>query len=232
MILWGKISQFSVFMVLQLLSSYQKSGQLQIEDNEERAVIYLNNGYVDAVSVPRSDHLLGTRLVRLGKMSHTELRKIILAEKLRSRNEYMGITLMRSGRVDDKAMTAIIAEQAYENTLELSNWVEGTFKFVIPRNPVVFPVSPHINVQHLLLETSRRLDEGRRPSKAKPELPGEDLCSYCNAHCNKAQKEKYLKDGICLWRNMPVVVRETMFTSENETITEDEEEGIGYLPFL
>ena len=45
MILWGKISQFSVFMVLQLLAGYRKSGVLEIEDKEERALIYLSEGY-------------------------------------------------------------------------------------------------------------------------------------------------------------------------------------------
>jgi len=232
MILWGKISQFSVFMVLQLLASYRKSGLLELEDNEERATIYLKDGYIEAVSVPRSDHLLGARLVKAGHVSQADLRKIILSSALVDKREFLGITLMNSGLVDKTTMSEIIAQQAYENTLELSNWVEGTFKFVVPRKPVVFPISPHINVQHLLLETSRRLDEGQRPTKAKVILPDEELCSGCTASCSETEKDKYLKDGICLWRNMPIIVREAIFSPEDVENYSDEEEPVGDIPFL
>lgn len=232
MILWGKISQFSVFMVLQLLASYRKSGLLEIEDNEERAVIYLKDGYVEAVSVPRSDHLLGARLVRGGYISQSDLRKIILSSALKDKKEFLGITLMKSGIVDGETMAAIITEQAYANTLELSNWVEGSFKFLIPRKPVIFPVSPHINVQHLLLETSRRLDEGQRPSKSKVLLPEEELCRGCTASCTEAEKDKYLKDGICLWRNMPVFTREAIVAPGEHESYDEEENPVGELPFL
>lgn len=233
MILWGKISQFSVFMVLQLLASYRKSGLLELEDKEERAIIYLKDGFIEAVSVPRSDHMLGARMVKANLISAGELRKIILSSALREKREFLGITLMSTGAADKRAIAKIIAEQAYENTLELSNWVEGTFKFVIPTRPVVFPISPHINVQHLLLETSRRLDEGQRPTKAKMSLPDDDPCTSCTSNCTSGQKEKYLKDGICLWRNMPVIVREAIFSPEtNQTADGEEEELAPDLPFL
>lgn len=231
MILWGKISQFSVFMVLQLLASYRKSGLLEIEDKEERAIIYLKDGFIEAVSVPRSDHLLGSRLVKAGLLSQTELRKIVLTAASHDKKEFLGLSLMKSGIVDKSEIAKVIAEQAYENTLELSNWVEGTFKFIVPRKPAVFPVSPHINVQHLLLETSRRLDEGQRPTKAKASLPEDDLCSSCTSNCNQEQKDKYLKDGICLWRNMPVLVREAIFSPGQHEAGEPEEH-FSDLPFL
>lgn len=233
MILWGKISQFSIFMVLQLLASYKKSGLLEVEDKEERALIYLKDGFIEAVSVPRSDHMLGARMVRAGLISGGELRKIILSSALHEKREFLGITLMNAGAADKKAIAKIIAEQAYENTLELSNWVEGTFKFIIPTKSVVFPISPHINVQHLLMETSRRLDEGQRPTKNKVLLPDEELCSSCTADCSSFQKDKYLKDGICLWRNMPVIVREALISPEMKyTADTEEEERVPDLPFL
>lgn len=232
MILWGQINQFSVFMVLQLLASYGKSGTLELNDNEERAIIYLKDGFIEAVSVPRSDHLLGSRLVRAGLIEAKELRKIILASRMQGEDEFLGITLMKSGAINRKAIVKIIEEQAYENTLELSNWVDGTFQFSIPRLPVVFPLSPHINVQHLLLETSRRLDEGCRPSQAKAEFTGDQLCHSCTSHCDKKHRDKYLRDGICLWRNMPVIVREAIFHPEAHKVNYDDEQEVTDLPFL
>jgi len=231
MILWGKISQFSVFMVLQLLASYRKSGLLALEDKEEHATIYLKDGFIEAVSVPRSDHLLGSRLVKTNLLSQSELRKIMLSEEIREKHEFLGITLMNSGLVDKQAIADVIAEQAYENTLELSNWVEGTFKFVVPRQATVFPISPRIDVQHLLLETSRRLDEGQRPTKEKLVLPDEELCGSCSSYCTAEEKDKYLKDGICLWRNMPVIVREAIFAPDTAPGDPETQEFVD-LPFF
>ncbi|MHB1390709.1 MAG: DUF4388 domain-containing protein [Thermoleophilia bacterium] len=233
MILQGNISYFSVFMVLQLLASYEKSGVLELEDNEEKALIYIKDGYVEAVSVPRSDHLLGARLVKRGYLSPTELRRVLLSAALSEKEEFLGITLMKSGLIDEKAMMQVLEEQAYENTLELSNWIKGSFKFVVSSRLMKFPVSPHINVQHLLLETSRRLDEGQRPTKEKESQPGEELCISCSVGCDQNDRIKYLKDGICLWRNMPVVVREALFTydSDGNGFSGDEED-VRDLPFL
>jgi hypothetical protein len=219
-------------MVLQLLASYGKSGTLELNDNEERAIIYLKEGFIEAVSVPRSDHLLGSRLVKAGLIETNELRKIILSTRMQGEDEFLGITLLKCGAIDKKAIVKVIEEQAYANTLELSNWVDGTFQFLVPHLPVIFPLSPHINVQHLLLETSRRLDEGRRPSMPKAELTGEELCAACTSDCTKEQKEKYLRDSICLWRNMPILVREAIFQPEHQFGYSDDEEEVKDLPFL
>ena len=126
-------------MVLQLLAGYRKSGLLELEDNDEQAIIYLKDGYIEAVSVPRSDHLLGARLIKAGLITQADLRKITIASALTEKREFLGIALMSSGMIEKQAIATVISDQAYENTLELSNWVEGTFKFVVPTKPVVFP---------------------------------------------------------------------------------------------
>lgn len=234
MILCGDISYFSVFMVLQLLAANAKTGLLKVEDQEEKAVIYMSDGFVDAVSMPRSDHLLTARLVKAGYVSQVEVRRVMLSAAMRGEHEYTGITLLKSGLVDARVIVKAVEEQAYENTLELSNWVRGSFRFVVPRQPIRFPVSPRLNVEHLLLETSRRLDEGQRPTKAKAALPGDELCASCSGGCNQRQKGKYLKDGICLWRNMPVLVREAIFSPSVDDLPpadEDEQQALD-LPFL
>src|SRR5665648_477406 len=104
MILWGKISQFSIFMVLQLLASYRKSGLLEVEDKEERALIYLKDGFIEAVSVPRSDHMLGARMVRAGLISGGDLRKIILSSPSQDHPVSIGITLMKTGAVTHSSL--------------------------------------------------------------------------------------------------------------------------------
>ena len=234
MILWGNIKHFSVFMVLQMIASHSKSGILELQDEEEKAAIFLTEGFVDAVSVPRSDHLLGNRLVSSGTLTAAELRKILISLEAQDEGEFLGISLIRSGLVETEAVMAALREQAYENTLELSNWVQGTFRFLEPDVIHYFPVSPRINVQHLLLETSRRLDEGQRPKRQKKELPVVELCVACSAGCDEDHKRKYLKDGICLWRNMPVVIREEIFSpvARQDRLFDDEEVHATDLPFL
>ena len=233
MILWGNISHFSVFMILQLLAGYQKSGLLELEHNGETAVVFLKDGYVQAVSLPKNDHLLGTRLVQEGCLSRSDLHKVMLSAGGREGQEFLGAAISNSGLAEENSLVRILKEQAYENTLELSDWVRGTFKFVVPVQPVVFSVAPQINVQHLLLEISRRLDEGQRPAKTKTNSQTAQLCASCTSGCTLDQRKKYLRGSVCLWRNMPSVVRESLFTPGLEkTAGEEEEEPVNDLPFL
>ena len=81
----------------------------------------------------------------------------------------------------------------------------------MPERPILFPITPSIDVQNLLLEASRRLDEGERPRKVKIHVE-EEICLTCTVACTEEIKARYLKSDVCLWRNMPIVVKDHAFT--------------------
>ena len=90
-----------------------------------------------------------------------------------------------------------------------------------------------MTVQELLLEASRRLDEGERPRREKIHVE-EELCLTCTSTCTPEIKERYLKSDICLWRNMPTVVHhhEYSATTRKSHVGEDDDPRVPDLPFL
>ncbi|GAB4261151.1 MAG: hypothetical protein Kow00122_18020 [Thermoleophilia bacterium] len=232
MILWGKIQEFSIFSILQFLATYRKSGILEIQDFEEYGYIYMTDGKVDAISLPLSDDLLGTRLVAAGVLTEEQLKECLLAYTHDDSRDPLGVMLLKRGYTDRETLQEIVNRQTYDQALQLSNWTAGTFKFVVPDRPIRFPITPSIDVQELLLEASRRLDEGERPRREKIQVE-EEICLTCTIPCSEEIKARYLKSDICLWRNMPTIVKEHAFdTMKRRKKREEEEDEFGDLPFL
>ena len=46
-------------------------------------------------------------------------------------------------------------------------WNTGTFRFIMPGEPIHFRVVPSVSVENLLLDAYRRVDEGERPRREK-----------------------------------------------------------------
>ena len=233
MILWGKIQEFSIFSILQFLATYQKSGILEIQDFEEYGYIYMTDGKIDAISLPLSDDLLGTRLVAAGVLTEEQLKECLLSysEEDDSIREPLGLRLLDRGYTDRQTLQEIVNRQTYDQGLQLSNWTAGTFKFVLPEHPITFPITPSIDVQSLLLDASRRLDEGERPRREKIHVE-EEICLTCTAECTPDIKERFLKSDICLWRNMPTIVRDHAFSSMRRPRRQAEGDDEFDLPFL
>ncbi|MHB0979093.1 MAG: DUF4388 domain-containing protein [Thermoleophilia bacterium] len=231
MILWGKIQEFSIFSILQFLATYRKNGILEIQDFEEYGYIYMTEGNVDAISLPLSDDLLGSRLVAAGALTEEQLKESLMAYSQDDCHEPLGVTLLKRGYTDRRILQEIVNRQTYDQALQLSNWTSGTFKFVTVETPVQFPITPSISVQELLLDASRRLDEGERPRREKIQVE-EEMCLTCTIACTPDIKDRYLKSDICLWRNMPTIVRDHAYTTMKKRRDEDDDGRPPDLPFL
>lgn len=230
MIIWGKIQDFSIFSILQFLATYRKSGILEIQDFEEFGYIYMTDGKVDAISLPLSEDLLGTRLVRAGALTDDQLKECLLGYGQDDRRDPLGVILLKRGYTDRATLQKAVDAQTHDLALQLSNWTSGTFKFVVPERPIRFPITPSIDVQELMLEVSRRLDEGERPRKIKIQVE-EEICLTCTVACTEEIKARYLKSDICLWRNMPTIVKDHAFTTIRLR-SDPEQQPAHDLPFL
>jgi len=231
-ILWGRIQDFPIFAVLQFLAQYRKSGVLEIQDFEEFGSVFLTEGRVDAISLPLSDDLLGKRLVAAGVLTEEQLRECLLEAHEGDTTEPLGLLLLRRGYTDRATLQEIVNQQIYDQALELSDWRTGTFKFTVPEQPIQFPITPSIDVQTLLLDASRRLDEGDRPRREKVVVEDE-ICLTCTVECNEHIKARFLKNDVCLWRNMPAIAKDHLFPGTRKgRRRQDEEDEFQDLPFL
>jgi len=83
------------------------------------------------------------------------------------------------------------------------------FLYDEPEHMPRFQVTIEGDVQGLLLDAYRRIDEGERSRKARNVVDNE-VCYACplEAECTPEIRTRYLKKDVCLWREMGAVLDE------------------------
>lgn len=214
MLLQGSIFRFNLASVLQFLAQNACTGVLEVRDFEEFGFIYLVEGRVEGISLPITDEKLGARLVKAGCLTEQQLAQALLEDASRSREEKkakpLGQRLVDMGYTDETTIREVMARQTMDQVFELAHWQNGVFIYDEPDQMPHFQVAIQGNVQELLLDAYRRIDEGEKARKKALELTSE-VCYACPLaeDCTEHIREKYLKTDVCLWREMGAVLDES-----------------------
>jgi hypothetical protein len=90
---------------------------------------------------------------------------------------------------------------------ELAHWQNGVFIYDEPEQMPHFQVAIQGDVQELLLDAYRRIDEGEHSRKTVNTVDNE-VCYACpiDGECTPEIKAKHLKKDVCLWREMGAVL--------------------------
>jgi Domain of unknown function (DUF4388) len=213
MLLEGSIHRFHLAGVLQFLAQGTATGVLEVRDFEEYGFIYLVNGRVEAISLPITDEKLGTRLVKAGFLTEQRLAEALMEDSGLSHDQKklkpLGQRLIEKGYATREAIRRIMERQTMDQVFELAHWQNGVFLYDEPEQMPRFQVAIEGDVQGLLLDAYRRIDEGERARKARNVVENE-VCYACplDDECNAEIKARYLKKDICLWREMGAVLDE------------------------
>jgi hypothetical protein len=231
MILWGNIGDFPLFTVLQFLASQRCTGVLEIQDFEEYGAVYLYRGRIEAVSLPQADEEFGARLVAAGALTEEKVKECWMRWSDDETGVPIVARLLEAATGDRAELVKIVDRHTADQVMQLMYWSAGTFRFTVPAETIRFPVVPSTDVENLLLEAYRRVDEGERPRREKVSI-GEELCMSCSLECTPRIKARYLKPDVCLWRNMPSVLKDSRFQQRRRWKTMVEEDDPGDLAFL
>lgn len=230
MILWGNIREFPLFSVLQFLAAQRRSGILEIQDFEEYGAIYLSRGRIEAISMPLSDEALGAKLVVAGALTESQVKECWMKYSQTDAEQPVLAGLLELARGEREFLVDIVNRHAADQVMQLMYWSTGTFRLVVPTPMVHFAVTPSVDVENLLLEAYRRVDEGERPRREKVAIE-EELCLTCTVECSAEIKGRYLKPDVCLWRNMPSVLKDPIYRGLRRPVAFDEDDT-GELPFI
>jgi len=214
MLLEGSIHRFSLAGVLQFLAQGTATGVLEVRDFEEYGFIYLVRGRVEAISLPITDEKLGTRLVKAGCLTDQRLAEALMEDSGLSHDEKkfkpLGQRLIEKGYTTSDEIRHIMERQTLDQVFELAHWTNGVFLYDEPEVMPRFQVAIEGDVQGLLLDAYRRIDEGERARKSRSVVDNE-VCYACplEEECGPTIKSKYLKKDVCLWREMAAVLDES-----------------------
>jgi hypothetical protein len=160
----GPLKELHIQDVFQLLDLGRKSGVLRVtsELRQSAATVSFDRGGVVAASLGSDDQPIGSRLVRLGKITPEQLER---SRHLQNTGDgrRLGDILVDLGAIGRRQLERQLKGQIEETVFELLGWTEGYFRFeegapghAAVESPVRFPT------EALLMEAARRLDEWSR----------------------------------------------------------------------
>lgn len=211
MLLQGSIHRFNLAGVLQFLAQNAATGVLEVRDFEEYGFIYLVDGSVEGISLPMTDEKLGTRLFKTGCLSAQQLAEVLIEDSVLTHDQKkfkpLGQRLSEKGFMSEARIREVMGRQTLDQVFELAHWQNGVFVYDEPEQMPHFQVTIQGDVQELLLDAYRRIDEGEHSRKTVNVVDNE-VCYACplEGECTPAINAKHLKKDVCLWREMGAVL--------------------------
>lgn len=210
MLLQGSIHRFGIADILQFLALSRATGVLEIRDFEEYGFVYIVDGSVEGISLPVSDEKLGTKLIKAGCLTDAQLAQVLVEDLSFSYEERkmkpLGQRLIECGFTDEATIRDVMNRLVHDQVFELAQWRNGIFVYDEPQDMPEFQAKIEGNVQQLLLDAQRRIDEGARARKEASVVDNE-VCYGCpiGEGCTPEIRSRYLRPDLCLWRAMSAV---------------------------
>ena len=165
--LTGNLKTVSFPDVLQLLSTGKKTGILSVVNRTRKKEIAFREGnIIFATSVNSNEDLLGSLLLRRGKISRKDLDRAVALHKQTGRA--LGATLIDMNLFDKDEVADCLRMQIEEIVYNLFSWGEGDFSFGEGENPQNAPYLVNLSTMNVIMEGTRRIDEWMEIQKVLP----------------------------------------------------------------
>ena len=158
----GKIADFGIPDIFQLVSSQGKSGSLAISGNDRVTIFLFSEGRIVDVQPDRreSKSLLGTMLRDAGFLTDSDLRRTLASQGAGGKK--IGELLVEKGKVSKEVLARYLVLQVKECLFDVLTFREGEYRFegfaVRPSAWGGEPIRPDV----LLMEGMQFLDEYSR----------------------------------------------------------------------
>ena len=171
MALSGTLKDFALPDIFQLIGMQRKTGLLTLESDRETVTVVFEQGMVVHAdsTVRRLDDLLGSVLVRQGKMRKEVLEEALSKQKVSMQR--LGFILVSQGYISRDDLKGALSEQVQQIVFRVFRWKSGRYHF----DPAAEADYDRENVQpvstdHILMEGIRRVDEWPIIEKRIPSL--------------------------------------------------------------
>ncbi len=169
MALKGNLRDFSTTQLLNLVNLARKTGKLTVEKQNQRAVLYFRDGRLIHSSTNADDGHLTAMLFKTGKLSKEQV-EAVNSQSNSSSDRVIGRYLMEARLVSRDDIVQGVKDYMLEIVYDLFTWTEGQFQFeqdVLTGNDrITIP----LNLDNVILEGSRRIQEIDRLQDELPDL--------------------------------------------------------------
>lgn len=169
MALKGNLRDFSTTQLLNLVNLARKTGLLMIQSPTGTARLYFREGKLIHANIGGADGLLADMLLKTGKLSADQVKMIQTRPEMRS-DKQLGLALMNAGYVTQDDIVQSVKNHMLDMVYTLFSWNEGEFQFDQNTLPSDDRIAVPINLENVIMEGSRRIQESERLQDELPDL--------------------------------------------------------------
>jgi hypothetical protein len=169
MALKGNLRDFSTTQLLNLVNLARKTGLLMIQSPAGTARLYFREGKLIHANIGGADGLLADMLLKTGKLSADQVKMIQTRPEMRS-DKQLGLALMNAGYVTQDDIVQSVKNHMLDMVYTLFSWNEGEFQFDQNTLPSDDRIAVPINLENVIMEGSRRIQESERLQDELPDL--------------------------------------------------------------
>ena len=169
MALKGNLRDFSTTQLLNLVNLARKTGLLAIQGQAGTARLYFREGKLIHANIGSADSRLVAMLLKAGKLSSDQA-KMIQTQAETQTDKQLGLALMNAGYVTQEDIVQSVKDYMLDIVYTLFNWNEGDFQFDQSTLPSEDRIAVPINLENVILEGSRRIQESELLENELPDL--------------------------------------------------------------
>ena len=165
----GNLRDFTITQILNLINLAQKTGSLIVERPSEAAWMFFRDGKLAYAQMGQEDSSLVTILYKANKINQTQYRAIKERTAHMSDKE-LGLLLINANYITQQDILTSLQSFFVDVVHRLYTWGEGLFRFDNDLTPPDDKIAVRINLENLIIEGSRRLQEWERLQDEIPSL--------------------------------------------------------------
>lgn len=164
----GRLQRIEVPDLLTFVHLGSRSGLLELERSPQSSKIFFRSGNPVVASSNKDGLRLGDLLLRMGRVSQKDMDRCLARH--RAGGHRLGHVLVSEGLLTEDDLSAFLKVQVSEVIFDTFTWGGGSFSFYDDVTPPPEAVTLEMDIQNLLMEGVRRMDERGRLAEIFPDL--------------------------------------------------------------
>jgi hypothetical protein len=169
MALKGKLEDFGITQLLNLINLARKTGTLYLQSPEKEAYLCFREGKLIYAAMDGVADYLPAILQRAGLFTADHVRMI--KENMPGKSDQdIAKVLITSGRLKQQAVMSHMREHVLTLVYQVFSWNRGSFRFEPSELPIQGRITTSIALENVIMEGSRRLKEWELLRDELPDL--------------------------------------------------------------
>ncbi len=171
MALKGNLRDVGLNQLLNLIYLAHKTGALTVqnEGGPGKARLYFKEGRLIHAAVDGQDARLSDVMVKVGKLTPDQAKAVRARSKVDTDKE-LGLLMIQNGMLNQNDIVQGVKNYLLETVYQLFTWRAGGFRFEPNELPPEERITVAVNLDHLIIEGSRRVAEWEQLRDELPDL--------------------------------------------------------------